>query len=260
VTIFTPFNSGAGVGPAGATWSNLPTALIPGAVVAQWDFDGDLTDSIGALTLTDVNDVLDGPLFNIIQGLQMVRIGNEVGGSPQYLERGVHDPVLELRGAMSVWAIVFYPNIPSDSSGSLIAAFRRLTAAPFIEANNRLWEVGVAQPSGLVFYNWQTGAAGTNVFGSFPNCIVPGEITLFSWSRAATADCTMFINGIQYGPTTPAPATLPTGGTSALVQLRVGSDASPDFGRNDMFMGGLAIADAAHTLAQHDAVLAAIRT
>lgn len=223
------------------SWQNMDSALIPGTVQALYDFEGDFTDSSG----NGIDLTLQGggaSLFTTEQGLQMGRIA----GSGVYLQSATA-AALQLTGAMSVWMICFYPTVP-NAGGTILCSYRSINAFPQDLAHNRLYELQVLDDTGRLRYNCERDA-GTDHVAVFSTAIIPQEMMFISWSRDGSGDTTFFVNGVQYGPVSTSPSGLPNGGTSTDNRLVVGSD--PDFGTTDIFVGGLAIADALHTLDDH---------
>lgn len=227
------------------SWQNLDATLMQGTVQGHWDFDGDLTDSSGnGFTLTHISAA--PLLYSIIKGLQCLRMD----GEGDHVERTVNDASLRILGTLSLWAIYKASRVDFTYEASLVEFGPNVTTTA-VEANNVAYRLFAQLETGRLGMLHQHGAFVFDVV--FSSSSIPlGDLFLISVSRDGSGNYEMFVNGESLG--TFAVGNAATGATGADIRFRVGgssSGLSPDRRSVRGYVGGVAVTDATHTLAQH---------
>lgn len=213
------------------SFQGLDGSLVSG-VVADYSFDGDLTDQSGnSLDLSWTGSTLHTPRFAHIKGVPCVFNDRDVDN---FLERPSHDAILAITSDLTIHILVLVFQKKMGKS------FVRFVGQPSgvsaeNETENFLYEVTMfdSNPRRLVYFS-ENGAGNNSQLDT--NMTIPrGTWNLITLTRSSSGFVRFYFNGEEAwnGSTT-----LPTGGSNA--RLKMGLTNSS---RAPVFYGGLIIAN-----------------
>jgi hypothetical protein len=184
------------------------------APVARYDFEGNLSDSSGnGFDLTTVGTPIYRHVFENVLGI--------VSGFP--LLRSSSDAALRIFGDITVQALCILRATPS---GAYVASF---DASGETEATNYAWSLQIGSHMNLAFFT--ESGAGVNGFYTtaqtnmgLPAFGVPFHIA----GRRKDGVIQLFLNGLPFGPPSPAPLTTPTGATTSVLRVNGSGTGLPE--------------------------------
>lgn len=207
------------------SFRNLNLDLMSG-VQAAWNFEGDLTDSVGSLDLISSGGS-NG--YQTIDGLRGVFLPLGVS-----LERASSDVVLQITGDLTVHILVY--NMTSNPAGDQILFRNAGSLGSELEADNELYTLRVDQTTSELNYKAEQ-SSGTDLDYNFEVGFPYGSWHLITLVRTSNQP-TLYVDGEVSGANISS-LTAPSGGTNSILR---------DIGLNwSGVVGGLAISNQSST-------------
>jgi len=223
-------------------YKDIDQTLVSGGVQGFWNFEDDLSDGSGnGLTMLENAGVIRHTTrYCTLNGLRGIWLPLSLDTSLPSYERASNDAVLTITGALTIHLLYYKLDDDFTVGSGADSVFVLFAGAGETEAVNNLYSVGASTVlSGRPVNSTSEFGAGSNTILEHGHTIALGNWHLISYVRSAAGDVMVYNDG-EVGGVSFTGTTLPTGGTSSVLEFMKGQQV-------DGWIAGLLIADSEAT-------------